>query len=375
MTSKLTSLHLVFIALLLLFKYLTFIDSASLYRREEDVIGKDLLRSIGIVNKPEKKVIAPKYVMNWYRLLVDENGDRKRGMRTNADKIRCFFPNGPEKQDDANELNLNINAIGKDEIIIRAELQVFQIRNSQTVHRNDKQRIMRVDIKDGESGNIEAVRLLYSHQSGWKSFQLTETVKKWQKDQITSNKLQISIRSISNGNESIRFASIESKERSPYLVVFSQSKQMRSKVADMQVDGRDFEERRLSQRSTRNKRGHHNYPSPSHSCKRKSMVVEMSKIGWDRYILAPLRFDAYQCVGKCRLYHSKAVEKQTDHSVLQAMLSKLGIKVNGQLVQPPCCAPSKFESKTLLVHRKNNGQSVIAMEEFFDIVVKSCACL
>ena len=39
----------------------------------------------------EKEVVAPKYMMDMFRVLVDERGVRRRGVTLNGDKVRCFF--------------------------------------------------------------------------------------------------------------------------------------------------------------------------------------------------------------------------------------------------------------------------------------------
>ncbi len=54
--------------------------------------------SMGLVNKrsgenlPEtNKIVAPKFMMDLYSLIAFDNGDKKKGVLTNGNKIRCFL--------------------------------------------------------------------------------------------------------------------------------------------------------------------------------------------------------------------------------------------------------------------------------------------
>ena len=200
-------------------------------------------------------------------------------------------------------------------------------------------------------------------------------MKKWHRRRNELNGIVIRVEGKLTGNRSISFGNHESMERKPFLIVHTQSnKRYRGVSSDKEAREIMTEKSVMpvpkQERRSRNARG-----SNGHPCKRKSMIVDTTKIGWASHVLAPRTFDAYRCEGKCKSYTSQAVKKQTNHAVLQAILSQLGTRYNGRPVKPPCCAPSQFENKTLLLHRNIKGQSVIGVEEFTDMVVKSCACL
>ena len=273
-----------------------------------------------------------------------------------------------------NTIAFDIRDIGFDEEISRAELNLFKLRPK--LPKNPAfRRFVPVEVLDANNGDTAALRLLSTYGGGWKSFDLTQTVKKWHRRRNELNGIVIRVEGKQTGNRSISFGSHESMERKPFLIVHTQSnkrymglssaKEAREIMAEKPVMPMPKQERR-----SRNARG-----SNGHPCKRKSMIVDTTKIGWDSHVLAPRTFDAYRCEGKCKSYTSQAVKKQTNHAVLQAILSQLGTRYNGRPVKPPCCAPSQFENKTLLLHRNIKGQSVIGVEEFTDMVVKSCACL
>ncbi|XP_065057041.1 bone morphogenetic protein 10-like [Rhopilema esculentum] len=314
-----------------------------------------------------RKVVAPKYMTDLYDIFVDRHGRRREGITTRINKVRCFLSDPSANFRRRQELAFDVRDIAGGETIERAELQLFKSRPFSKSHQRG---FFQVEIIDVASGEKEAVRILNSYGGGWKSFDLTNAVKKWQRRMSTRNLIQVKV--TGHTDDGFFVYRGETTERLPFLVVYSQSgssrrKQHNSAAFNMFPSSLSVPK---PDRGPRNKRG-----SNGHPCKRKSMIVDTTKIGWGRYVLAPRIFDAYRCEGKCRAYSSQAVKKQTNHAVIQAILSQLGAKQNGRQIRPPCCAPSQFENKTLLLHRKVNGQSVIGVEEFTDMVVKSCACL
>lgn len=273
-----------------------------------------------------------------------------------------------------NTMSFDVRDIGFDEEISRAELNLFKLRSKLSKGPTSR-RFVPVEVLDAKNGEKAAVRLLSTYGGGWKSFDMTQTVKKWHRRRNELNGISIRVEGKLIGNRSISFGNHESMEHKPFLIVYTRSNKRHmglrnDKEAQELFAGKSVIPVQKPERRSRNTRG-----SNAHPCKRKSMIVDTKLIGWDRHILAPRTFDAYRCEGKCRSYASQAVTKQTNHAVLQAILSQLGTKYNGRPVKAPCCAPSQFESKTLLLRRDIKGQAVIGLEEFTDMVVKSCACL
>ena len=211
-----------------------------------------------------------------------------------------------------------------------------------------------MNIVEGNNRRLAAARLLNRHGGGWKSFELTNAVKRWHKERYNGYTIHIDVKGHQND---IVFTGANKIEQMPFLVVHSKSNN--GKVKGKDGTAVNFAAKLPKpDRGLRYKRG-----SNGHPCKRKSMIVDVNKIGWDRYVIAPRTFDAYRCEGKCRAYSSQAAKTPTNHAVLQAILAQLGAVQDGKPIRPPCCAPSQFENKTLLLHRKVKGQRVIGLEE------------
>ena len=46
----------------------------------------------GSGDSQEKRLLAPKYMIDLYNIIVDQYGNRRKGVSTLADKIKCFLP-------------------------------------------------------------------------------------------------------------------------------------------------------------------------------------------------------------------------------------------------------------------------------------------
>ena len=270
---------------------------------------------------------------------------------------------GPSSDISRNSLAYDIRDISKGETVIKAYLLMYKLR--QTSAKNSTG-FVQVDIMDKRDRIPAVSRILNVHGGGWKSFELTDMVKRWHMERHDKYTLIVNAKGRRNG---VSFAGHGDIERMPFLVVYSSSNMGAAKT-NINVAENLAVKLPKPNRGPRYKRGSNSPP-----CKRRSMIVDTTKIGWDSYVLAPRIFDAYRCEGMCRAYSSQATKTPTNHAVLQAILAQLGTVQNGRPIRPPCCAPSQFENKTLLLHRKVKGQRVIGLEEFTDMVVKSCACL
>jgi len=312
-----------------------------------------------------KRLFVPKYMIDLYNIVVDKHGNRRKGISTMADKIKCFLP-GASSNISKNFLTFDIRDVKRDEQIIKAYLVLFKMRPASV---SKPTGFFRVDVVDNSDGHVAATRLLNLRGGGWKSFDLTSTVNAWHKRRYKENAIHVDVKGYQNGENGVFFSRNSNIEQGPFLVLHSRSNvnhvtrsanRAQNPTAKLSKPGR----------GSRYKRG-----SNRHPCRRKSMIVDTTKIGWDSYVLSPRIFDAYRCEGKCGAYSSQATNTQTNHAVLQAILAQLGTVQDGKPIKAPCCAPSAFENKTLLLFRKVKGQDVIGLEDFTDMVVKSCACL
>ncbi|KAF7217109.1 bone morphogenetic protein 10 [Nothobranchius furzeri] len=104
----------------------------------------------------------------------------------------------------------------------------------------------------------------------------------------------------------------------------------------------------------------------SESCRRTPLFVDFKDIGWDKWIVQPLGYEAYKCNGVCSPPMTSEVSP-TKHAIVQTRLS---LK-SPERASPACCVPTKLEPITLLYH--DNGV-VTFNHKYEGMVVAECGC-
>jgi hypothetical protein len=94
------------------------------------------------------------------------------------------------------------------------------------------------------------------------------------------------------------------------------------------------------------------------------------EIGWKRWIIEPLEYIAYRCVGECSFKTmSASLElKNTNHSIVQSVYSWLKSE---QHIVTSCCAPVRYKPLYLLNYDSNMD---IVMRQYSNMVVDKCGC-
>ena len=104
---------------------------------------------------------------------------------------------------------------------------------------------------------------------------------------------------------------------------------------------------------------------PTH-CRRVDYTVDFEKIGWDDWIVFPMRYNAYRCIGECKV-PLMASNKPTNHAFIQSVLSRNRPETG---IAAPCCVPSKLQPLSILYYE--NGK--VKQREHEDMVVAECDC-
>ncbi|XP_066947738.1 bone morphogenetic protein 10-like [Macrobrachium rosenbergii] len=102
------------------------------------------------------------------------------------------------------------------------------------------------------------------------------------------------------------------------------------------------------------------------SCKRKPLKVDFKDIGWDKWIIAPPSYEAYQCSGKC-FYPLASHLSPTKHAVVQNLVHSL----HPDRASRACCVPTKLGPISLLY--VENGTPTYEYS-YNDMVVLECGC-
>ena len=109
------------------------------------------------------------------------------------------------------------------------------------------------------------------------------------------------------------------------------------------------------------------FPSlePRH-CRKVDYFIDFEKIGWGDWIIFPKRYNAYKCVGECRV-PLIATNKPTNHAFMQSLLS---VNRPESGIHSPCCVPSKLIPLSILYYE----DGVVKQREHEDMIVDECDC-
>ena len=93
------------------------------------------------------------------------------------------------------------------------------------------------------------------------------------------------------------------------------------------------------------------------------MIVNTADLGFLDTIIAPAKFNAYQCKGKCSSTQRK---KSVNHSLLKALMEKKK-GIEGEA----CCVPTKLRPMSFLYIDEHG---MVVMRKYNDMIVEECGC-
>lgn len=142
----------------------------------------------------------------------------------------------------------------------------------------------------------------------------------------------------------------EWQQTKPHVVIFSHDSNLRSRT------------KRGSGR--RRNRGMKRVKA---DCQRREMTVNFADVGWEDWILAPKKFDAYHCQGACPFPLNNHLNA-TNHAIIQTLVSE----VDSKAVPQACCVPTDL-SPIAMLYVGDSGQAV-SLKNYPDMVVEACGC-
>ncbi|XP_041666597.1 bone morphogenetic protein 10-like [Cheilinus undulatus] len=260
--------------------------------------------------------------------------------------------------------------------------------------RRDKEEVVETD-------DLEKLvtKHIHARDNSWVSFDLTHVVTLWRKSGCANHRLEVHITSLGSevteegrGSVEIDIERNSAGKHNAVMIVFSD----KTKAEFNQIIKHENEIPDDKAQSQQASRGNHNthpanqeemdktslmqlqsnliYDTPprirrnvkSEPCKRTPLFVDFKDIGWDRWIIQPLSYEAYECNGVCSPPMTDEVSP-TNHAIVQTLLS---IK-SPERASRACCVPTKLEPISLLYH--DNG--VITFNHKYEgMVVAECGC-
>uniref|UniRef100_A0A6J0SHJ2 Bone morphogenetic protein 10 n=1 Tax=Pogona vitticeps TaxID=103695 RepID=A0A6J0SHJ2_9SAUR len=380
------------------------LDEEELFFDEQDTRLQDFQNKfLKVLNLSEvplqdaSKVEPPEYMLELYNRFATDKSSMPL-----ANIVRSFKNEEPMTQ------SIHFNGVWRypllfnvsiphHEKITMAELRLYTLVEEERMFYNSLEKVVTIfEVLEDEQGgegerrlNVLASRHIYSMGSAWKTFEVTEAIRKHHHAASTTHRLEVQIenrggRRSSSRGKADRDLDPETKHE-PLLIVFSDDhshlrKEEKQELAEMieheqdlqNLDMEDFhtrpnEENLLQIRSNviydstsrirRNAKGS--------TCKRTSLHVDFKEIGWDSWIIAPVSYDAYQCKGAC------SYPLDSHLTTAHAMARTLVHLNNPQKASPACCVPTKLDSISLLYLEKG----VVTFKTNYEgMSVSECGC-
>nr|CAG4651041.1 EOG090X07KO [Simocephalus serrulatus] len=102
------------------------------------------------------------------------------------------------------------------------------------------------------------------------------------------------------------------------------------------------------------------------NCRRQSLYVDFSDVGWNDWIVAPPGYHAYYCHGDCPFPLPDHLNT-TNHAIVQTLVHS----VNPSAVPRACCVPTELSSISMLYIDEYDK---VVLKNYHDMVVEACGC-
>ena len=230
-------------------------------------------------------------------------------------------------------------------------------------------------------------RIVSVHVHGWLRFPVTKIVKRWVRKRKNNKGLQVRIRNIGDDKDSVKFGTKNTLRREPMLVVFTKRVKGSSLAALLNGNGLNIlqnnEKKKRAKRSivTMNDEKPYNHidhhKDRNFECQLKPLRINTGNMGFGENIINPTEININQCVGSCPAKIKEDFNRHhTTHAIFQAIVADSS-RPDTSHDQParPCCSPSEFEDKVMIISGRKGSQELIQLVKFEKLIATKCACL
>lgn len=214
-------------------------------------------------------------------------------------------------------------------------------------------------------------------EHNWEAFDVTSALRSWHQSKHGAGELEVEVESKGCGSfqdDGYKISLNSEDSTSPVLIVFSNDLENRKRKAKTEVQEMmaheevtflssvDTTEHYTSQDQHRRKRRN----ARKNYCRRTSLKVNFKDIGWDKWIVAPPEYDAYECKGMCNFPLTDDVTP-SKHAIIQTLVNLS----NPKKANKACCVPTKLDPLTVMY--QENG--IITVRHLYEeMKVAKCGC-
>ncbi|XP_044516156.1 bone morphogenetic protein 2-like [Gracilinanus agilis] len=338
----------------------------------------------------------PTFMTNLFHRVAHPNGISKTEGALIGNMVRSF-----EEKVHINQSHFffNLSSVGQHEKILRAELHVFKLSQSQELLSEDKiVHYSRVEVHEllgptaeAERGSLLTSRNLPLKSEGWLVFDVTETVNDWVHGNFSDRSfLVLTTKNVGpplnysyhrtdrkwknkeNRNSLlVLFTEKEDHEplRSGYLappLMFQPDRQTNSSFLDFLGLVESPPNVNISHGIRKSRSIAKNEFVPK-GCQKAPLYVDFEKIGWSKWVISPKGYQANYCRGKCLFPLGHGAEA-SNHACFLSFVVRFKLDPN---VSRPSCVPRKLNSINLLYYDDLNN---VVLKQYKDMVADSCSC-
>lgn len=262
-------------------------------------------------------------------------------------------------------LKFDVKSIPKGESLKAAELAVSRQPLYDEKEKNEIQRILIKDIikpgrkHDGPITRIIDSKLIDTSKNTTISFDISIAVARWMENPLSNYGLLVSVLVVGDKKGDTPSRHLRLRRDTENTATWNQIQPILLTYTD---DGRNRQELGLRQkRSLKKNRKHSHEP-----CRRLSMYVDFSEVGWSDWIVAPTGYDAFYCHGECTFPLAEHLNT-TNHAIVQTLMNS----VSPTTVPKPCCIPTHLNSISMLYL---DDEQKVVLKNYKDMVVNGCGC-
>ncbi|XP_023581895.1 bone morphogenetic protein 4 isoform X2 [Trichechus manatus latirostris] len=337
--------------------------------------------------QPSKSAVIPDYMRDLYRLQSGEEEEEEQihsiGLEyperpaSRANTVRSFhheehLENIPgNSENSAFRFLFNLSSIPENEVISSAELRLFREQVDQGP--DWEQGFHRINIYEVMKPPAEVVpghlitrlldtRLVHHNVTRWETFDVSPAVLRWTREKQPNYGLAIEVTHLyqtrTHQGQHVRISrslpqgSRDWAQLRPLLVTFGH-------------DGRGH----ALTRRRRVKRSPKHHPQRARkknkNCRRHSLYVDFSDVGWNDWIVAPPGYQAFYCHGDCPFPLADHLNS-TNHAIVQTLVNS----VNSSIPKA-CCVPTELSAISMLYLDEYDK---VVLKNYQEMVVEGCGC-
>ncbi|CAH2329032.1 bone morphogenetic 4, partial [Pelobates cultripes] len=341
-----------------------------------------LLQMFGLRKRPQPshEVPVPEYMLDLYRLQSAEREEDLRGISleyperptSRANTVRSFHHEEILEKITGTAENasvrfyFNLSSIPENEVISSAELRLYreQIEHSlpweEGFHRINVYEVMKPHAVNGQMvTRLLDTRLIHHNETQWESFDVSPAIMRWTHDKQINHGLAIEVIHLNytktyQGKHVRISRSLLPHEDADWL-------QIRPLLITFSHDGRGHALTRRSKRSPKPQR----VRKRNKNCRRHSLYVDFSDVGWNDWIVAPPGYQAFYCHGDCPFPLADHLNS-TNHAIVQTLVNS----VNSSIPKA-CCVPTELSAISMLYLDEYDK---VVLKNYQEMVVEGCGC-